>query len=341
MNRTEIATLGEFGLIDHLTSNIKIKRDETILGIGDDCAIIQHDGFETLVSTDVMVEGIHFDPTYTSMHYLGFKAIATNVSDICAMNGQATHILLSLSISSRYSVEALEELYKGIDEACNLYNVDFIGGDTVSSLKGLVINVTVLGKAEKGKAVRRNTAAVGDLICVSGDLGAAFVGLQLLEREKAVLASNPELTADFEKHQYILQRQLKPSARVDVISFLKSKNIIPTSMIDVSDGISSDLLHICTKSKVGCELLESEIPIDNETSTMALSFNIDPLTCALNGGEDYELLFTIHPKDEDVIKDSGGISIIGEIVHEEMGYKLRSRSEKLHNLTAQGWNHYK
>jgi len=340
MKRTEIAALGEFGLIHHLTSSIKPLRQETIKGIGDDGAIIDHDGFQTVISTDFMVEGIHFDPSYTSMQYLGYKAIASNVSDICAMMAIPTHVVVSLSISNRYSVEAMEALYKGIQSACDDYKVDFVGGDTVSSLKGLSISVTILGKVKKNKAVQRSTASVGDLICVSGDLGAAFMGLQLLEREKAIVASNPELKADFGNHQYILQRQLKPNARLDVVAFLQSKNILPTSMIDISDGLSSDILHICTQSKVGCELLEAEIPIDNETTTMALEFNMDPLTCALNGGEDYELLFTIAPKDEEIIRDSGGISIIGEIVAEEMGCKIRTRSEKLHNITAQGWNHY-
>lgn len=340
MQRTELSTLGEFGLIKHLTQNNKTRLQSTIKSIGDDSAVLDFKNNTTVVTTDILVEGLHFDLSYTPLKHLGYKAVAVNVSDICAMFATPSHITVSIAVSNRFSVEALDELYEGIYQACSDYNIDLVGGDTTSSIKGLFISITALGYAHEKEIVYRNTAKEGDIICLSGDVGAAYLGLQVLEREKAVTQSNPGIQPILDKYTYMVQRQLKPNARIDLIQFLKSKQIQPTSMIDVSDGVSSELIHICSQSNVGCQIEEEFLPIANECITTALELNVDPMTCALNGGEDYELLFTIDAKDKEIIENAGGITIIGEIVSAEMGIKIRTRSGNLYNLTAQGWNHY-
>lgn len=340
MQRTELSTLGEFGLIKHLTQNNKTRLQSTIKSIGDDSAVLDFKNNKTVVTTDILVEGLHFDLSYTPLKHLGYKAVAVNVSDICAMFATPSHITVSIAVSNRFSVEALDEFYEGIYQACSDYNIDLVGGDTTSSIKGLFISITALGYAHEKEIVYRNTAKEGDIICLSGDVGAAYLGLQVLEREKAVTQSNPGIQPILDKYTYMVQRQLKPNARIDLIQFLKSKQIQPTSMIDVSDGVSSELIHICSQSNVGCQIEEEFLPIANECITTALELNVDPMTCALNGGEDYELLFTIDAKDKEIIENAGGITIIGEIVSAEMGIKIRTRSGNLYNLTAQGWNHY-
>ncbi len=340
MQRTELSTLGEFGLIKHLTQNNKTRLQSTIKSIGDDSAVLDFKNNKTVVTTDILVEELHFDLSYTPLKHLGYKAVAVNVSDICAMFATPSHITVSIAVSNRFSVEALDELYEGIYQACSDYNIDLVGGDTTSSLKGLFISITALGYAHEKEIVYRNTAKEGDIICLSGDVGAAYLGLQILEREKAITQSNPGIQPILDKYTYMVQRQLKPNARIDLVQFLKSKNIQPTSMIDVSDGVSSELIHICSQSNVGCQIEEEFLPMTNECITTALELNLDPMTCALNGGEDYELLFTIDAKDKEIIENAGGITIIGEIVSAEMGIKIRTRSGNLYNLTAQGWNHY-
>lgn len=336
--RTEIATLGEFGLIKVLTQKNNDTQDGTIKGVGDDAAILDFEDYQTVVTTDMLVEGVHFDMMYSPLKHLGYKAVMVNLSDVYAMNAEPTQITVSLAISNRFSVEALEEFYSGIQLACERYDVDLVGGDTTSSLSGLVISVTALGKVKKGDAVYRDTAKEGDLICVSGDLGAAYLGLQLLEREKQVFLENPEMQPELEKHQYLVERQLKPEARKGVIEVLKEKGVRPTAMIDVSDGLSSDLLHICTQSNVGARIFEADVPIHNETYDQAVAFNIDPITCALNGGEDYELLFTINPADKEKLQEVLDLSHIGEIVAKEQGYKLYTKQGNSYDLTAQGWD---
>ncbi|HEY1025234.1 MAG TPA: thiamine-phosphate kinase [Sphingobacteriaceae bacterium] len=339
--RTEIENLGEFGLIDHLTSAVKIQNDTTIKGIGDDSAVLDFSGRKTLISTDLLLEGVHFDLAYTPLKHLGYKAVQVNLSDIYAMNGVATQVTFSIGISNRFSLEALEELYQGALIACEKYNVDLIGGDTSSSKQGLVISVTSIGYAHEKDICYRNGAQEGDLICVSGDLGAAYIGLQLLEREKLVYLENPNIQPDLEGKDYIVERQLKPEARKDITEVLRSLDIKPTAMIDVSDGLSSDIMHICKQSKKGCNLYEEKIPIDPMTYDTARQFGIDPTVCALSGGEDYELLFTIKQSDYDKIKHNADISIIGHITDEAAGYQLISKSGNVHELKAQGWNAFK
>jgi thiamine-monophosphate kinase len=295
---------------------------------------------KVVVSTDLLVEGIHFDMMYTPLKHLGYKAVVVNLSDIYAMNARPKHITVSLAISSRFTVEALEEIYEGVLHACKVYNVDLVGGDTTSSLKGLIISVTAVGYATEEKLVYRNGAKVGDLIAVTGDLGAAYLGLQLLEREKRIFLEDQNITPDLESEKYLVGRQLKPEARKDIIDFFEDINLQPTSMIDVSDGISSDILHICSQSKVGCEIFEDELPIVEETAERALTFNLDPTTCAMNGGEDYELLFTIDEADETKLADVPGISIIGKIVEKEDGCLLVTKGGNRVAITAQGWNHF-
>jgi thiamine-monophosphate kinase len=295
---------------------------------------------KVVVSTDLLVEGIHFDMMYTPLKHLGYKAVVVNLSDIYAMNARPKHITVSLAISSRFTVEALEEIYEGVLHACKVYNVDLVGGDTTSSLKGLIISVTAVGYANEEKLVYRNGAKVGDLIAVTGDLGAAYLGLQLLEREKRIFLEDQNITPDLESEKYLVGRQLKPEARKDIIDFFEDINLQPTSMIDVSDGISSDILHICSQSKVGCEIFEDELPIVEETAERALTFNLDPTTCAMNGGEDYELLFTIDEADETKLADVPGISIIGKIVEKEDGCLLVTKGGNRVAITAQGWNHF-
>jgi thiamine-monophosphate kinase len=337
---TEVSALGEFGLIQRLTQRFATQGDATIKGVGDDAAVLDAGKQKVVVSTDLLVEGIHFDMMYTPLKHLGYKAVVVNLSDIYAMNARPKHITVSLAISSRFTVEALEEIYEGVLHACKVYNVDLVGGDTTSSLKGLIISVTAVGYADEEKLVYRSGAKVGDLIAVSGDLGAAYLGLQLLEREKRIFLEDQNITPDLESEKYLVGRQLKPEARKDIVDFFEEVNLQPTSMIDVSDGISSDILHICSQSKVGCEIYEDEIPIVEETAERALTFNLDPTTCAMNGGEDYELLFTINEADETKLTDVPGISIIGKIVAKEDGCLLVTKGGNRVAITAQGWNHF-
>lgn len=335
--RTEINSLGEFGLINHLTELNDTVQAGTLLSVGDDAAVIDQFGRQSVISTDMLVEGIHFDLMYTPLKHLGYKAVAANLSDICAMFATPTHITLSIGISNRFSVEALDEFYAGVYAACKKYNVDLIGGDTTSSQKGFIISITAIGEVAPDKFISRSGAKVGDLICVSGDLGAAYAGLQLLEREKQIYVDSPGVQPDLQGKSYIVGRILKPEPRADIVEWLKKHEITPTSMIDVSDGLSSELYHICKNSNVGCKLYEEKIPIHNETKEMALEFNIPPTTCALNGGEDYELLFTINPKDHDEIALSEQISVIGHVVEITEGLTLETKGGNTHPLTAQGW----
>jgi thiamine-monophosphate kinase len=340
-NRTELDRLGEFGLIDHLTSTFKTKNASTLLGVGDDAAVISVSETESLlVSTDFLIEGIHFNLMYMPLKHLGFKAVAVNVSDICAMNGVAEQITVSMAVSSKFPVEALEELYEGIRIACETYNVDLVGGDTTASYSGLTLSVTAIGRAETAKIAYRSGAKENDLLVASGDLGGAYVGLQVLEREKQVFQANPDIQPDLDGHDYIVQRQLKPEARVDIISFLKELEVVPTSMIDISDGLASEILHLCKASKVGCRLYDEKIPIDAQTSMTALDFNLDPATCALNGGEDYELLFTIAQSDFDKIKGNPHMTVIGHITDVSEGAYLVDKNGSVVELRAQGWNHF-
>lgn len=339
--KTNIEELGEFGLIDHLTKHIKLTQSSTIKGIGDDAAVLDFKGKKTLVSTDMLLEGIHFDLAYTPLKHLGYKAIQVNLSDIYAMNGTASQVTVSLGISSKFPLEAVEELYEGIYLACEKYNIDLVGGDTTSSRQGLVISVTSIGYADEKDVVYRNTAEEGDLICVSGDLGGAYTGLQLLEREKLVYLENPNIQPDLEGKDYIVERQLKPEARKDIIDLLKDIGIKPTAMIDISDGLASEILHICKQSDKGCNLYEEKIPIDPMTYETAREFNLDPTVCALSGGEDYELLFTIKQADYDKIKLQMDITIIGHITEQSAGCNLVTRSGVVHAIKAQGWNAFK
>ena len=339
--RTEIEQLGEFGLIDHLTKNFELKNKSSQKGIGDDAAVISFDGKKTLISTDLLLEGIHFDLAYTPLKHLGYKAVQVNLSDIYAMNGTATQVTVSIGLSSKFPLEAVEELYQGISVACEKYNVDLVGGDTSASKQGLVISVTSIGFADEKDICYRNGANEGDLICVSGDLGGAYIGLQLLEREKNIFLENPNIQPDLEGKDYIVERQLKPESRKDIVEVLKSIKVKPTSMIDISDGLASEILHICKQSNKGCNLYEEKIPIDPMTYDTARDFGIDPTVCALNGGEDYELLFTINQTDFEKIKNNPDISIIGHITESSAGCNLISKSEKVHPIKAQGWNSLK
>ncbi|MEI6583121.1 MAG: thiamine-phosphate kinase [Chitinophagia bacterium] len=337
-NRTEVSSLGEFGLIEHLTKNIEIHNASTILGVGDDAAVIDHFGKQTLISTDLLIEGIHFDLTYTPLKHLGYKAVMVNLSDIYAMNGMPTQITVSLGVSNRFSVEALTELYEGIYLACNKHGVDLVGGDTSSSGKGLIISVTAIGEVAPDKFVKRNTAEAGNLICVSGDCGGAFLGLTLMEREKKIFLENNAIQPNLENESYIVGRLLKPEARKEVIDFLQEGGITPTAMMDVSDGISSEVLHLCNQSGIGCRVYEDKIPISEDSRKAAYKFGLDPTICALNGGEDYELIFTIRQEDHDKIVLNEEISVIGYMTSLEEGCKLISRGGNDYPLTAQGWN---
>jgi len=340
-NRTELTELGEFGLIDHLTSGIKPKNPSTVKGIGDDAAVIDNGDLFTLVSSDLLIEGVHFDLTYTPLKHLGYKAAVVNISDICAMNGVAQQLTVGIAVSNRFSVEALEEIYAGIRLACDKYKVDLVGGDTTSSRSGLFMGLTIIGTAAKNEVVYRNTANENDLICVSGDLGSAYAGLLLLEREKAAYIANPDMQPDLDGYDYILERQLKPEARKDIVELFKEHKLLPTSMIDVSDGLASDILHICTTSEKGCAIYEDKIPIDISTMNLCDSLKIDPTTAALNGGEDYELLFTVSQKDFELLKNFTEVSIIGHITDKNSGTNLVTRSGQLVPLTAQGWNSFR
>jgi len=337
---TDVNTLGEFGLIESLTENFDKHHLSTIKGIGDDAAVINYGNAHLVVSTDMLIEGIHFDLMYTPLKHLGYKAIIVNLSDIYAMNAVPTQVTVSIAISNKYSVEALQELYSGIREACKLYKVDLVGGDTTSSTKGLSMSVTAIGEVNKDKICYRSGAKQGDILCVTGDLGAAFLGLQILEREKQLYVSNPGIKPDLENQKYLLERQLKPEARKDTIEFLAKEGIVPTSMIDISDGLASDLMHICKASDVGAYVEESKIPINQEAQLMAIKFQMDPVTTALNGGEDYELLFTIKEDDLEKIRYMPSVYIVGEITDKKDGLTLHTSGGNIHPLKAQGWNHF-
>lgn len=336
--RTELSTLGEFGLIKHLTQHIQLTQESTVKGVGDDAAVIDNKDLQTVVTTDMLVEGVHFDLTYVPLRHLGYKSIVVNLSDIYAMNAQPNQVVVSFAISSRFSLEAVEELYSGMLLACNKYKIDLVGGDTTSSLSGLVISITAIGTARKEDIVYRDGAKESNLLCVSGDLGAAYMGLQILEREKAVFKDNPKLQPDLEGKDYILERQLKPEARKDIIELLKNLEIKPTSMIDISDGLSSEILHLCTQSNVGVELYEEKIPIDPLTYDTAREFNLDPTMCTLSGGEDYELLFTIDIGEYNKIKNLPDFTVIGHITNVAKGLNMVAKAGSIHELKAQGWN---
>ncbi len=336
--RSEISELGEFGLIDHLTRNIKLRNKSSLVGVGDDAAVIDHENKLKLVSTDLLVEGVHFDLSYTPLKHLGYKSAVVNFSDICAMNGKPEQITVGIAISNRFSLEAITELYEGIKLACEKYQVDLVGGDTTSSLSGLFISVTVIGSAEKDEVVYRNTAKEYELICVSGDLGGAYMGLLVLEREKQVFKANPDMQPDLKGMDYILERQLKPEARQDVVNTLRGIGIKPTSMIDISDGLASDIMHICKGSDIGCLIFTDKLPMDPVTIQTASEFQIDPNTAVMNGGEDYELLFTIRQEDYDKIKDISGISVIGHMTDASSGMYLSTPDGKAVEIKAQGWD---
>lgn len=339
--RTEISSLGEFGLIEHLTKNIELQNASSIVGVGDDAAVIDHFGKQTVITTDLMIEGIHFDLIYTPLKHLGYKSVVVNLSDIYAMNAVPTQIILSLGISNRFSVEALDEFYEGVYAACEKYGVDLVGGDTNSSQKGFIISITALGEVAPGKFVKRSTAKKGDLLCVSGDLGAAYVGLLFLEREKMIFLESPTIQPDLEGESYVIGKLLKPEARKDIIEFFEKENITPTSMMDISDGLNSEILHICHDSNLGCVLYEEKVPVSEEMKKAAFKFEIDPTACALSGGEDYELLFTIRQEDYDKLTLTENISVVGYMTEPEAGAHIITKGGSKHAITAQGWNHLK
>jgi thiamine-monophosphate kinase len=338
MERTEISTLGEFGLINHLTQNNETKNASTILSIGDDGAVIDHFGRQTVVSTDMLVEGIHFDLGYTPLKHLGYKSVVVNISDIYAMNATPTQIVLSIAVSNKFSVEGLEDFYEGVFAACEKYEIDLVGGDTTTSKLGFVISITAIGEVAPDTYVKRDGAKVHDLICVSGDLGGAFLGLTILEREKKIFAETGA-QPDLENQAYIVGRLLKPEARKDVIDFFAEHKIMPSSMMDISDGLSSELLHICKQSNVGCVLYEDKLPLNEDTKAFAYKLELDPTACALSGGEDYELLFTVAQADYEKINANNGLSVIGYITEASEGKNLITRGGNKHALIAQGWNH--
>ena len=338
---TNISELGEFGLIDHLTNKFELKNTNSLLGVGDDAAVIAISDEEVmLLSTDMLIEGIHFNLMYMPLKHLGYKAVAVNVSDICAMNGTAEQITVSLAVSSRFPLEALEELYDGIRIACENYKVDLVGGDTTSSTSGLIINISVVGRVKKEEITYRSGAKEMDLLVVTGDLGGAYIGLQVLEREKEVFKANPTIQPDLDGHDYIIERQLKPEARKDIIGFLKELEVVPTSMIDISDGLASEIIHLCKASNVGCYVYDEKIPIDAKSSMMAIDFNLDPSTCALNGGEDYELLFTIKQSDFEKIQSNPNMTVIGHITDATDGIYFIDKNGSALELEAQGWKHF-
>lgn len=335
---TEISSLGEFGLIHHLTKNIELQNASSVLGVGDDAAVIDHFGKQTVITTDLLIEGIHFDLLYSPLKHLGYKCVVANVSDIYAMNAQPTQITLSIGISNRFSVESLDEFYEGVYAACDQYQVDLIGGDTSSSQKGFIISVTAVGEVAPGQFVKRSGAKKGDLLCCSGDLGAAYVGLLFLEREKKIYLEHPQLQPDLEGESYVIGRLLKPEARKDIIEFFAEQNILPTSMMDISDGLSSEILHLCEHSGLGCLLYEERIPIAEEMRKAAYKFEIDPTACALSGGEDYELVFTLDQQDHDKIVLNEQISVIGYMTEASEGPHILTKGGSKHVITAQGWN---
>lgn len=337
--RTEIAELGEFGLINHLTKTIALRQPSTIKGVGDDAAIVRPPaGEDLLISTDLLVEGVHFDLMYVPLIHLGYKSIVVNLSDICAMNALPSQVTVSLALSNRFSLEAVEELYTGMRKACDWYGVDLVGGDTTSSLSGLMISITAVGFAPRERIVTRAGARENDLIVVSGDLGAAYMGLQILEREKEVFRAAPGSQPDLQGYEYMLERQLKPEARKDVVELLSALKVAPTAMIDVSDGLASDLLHICHQSFCGCDIYEEKLPVDPKVIATAADFNLDHTTCALNGGEDYELLFTIRQSDFDAIKGNPHLTVIGHVTDQTSGCRLITKGGSVAALRAQGWD---
>lgn len=341
MERTELNEFGEFKLIKHLTQNIKLKQKSSLLGVGDDAAVISPDMDKVVVTTDMLLEGVHFNLAYMPLKHLGYKAVAVNLSDVYAMNAEPRQVTVSIGLSNRFSVEAIEELYEGILLCCENYQVDLVGGDTVSSASGLVISVTAIGHAKESDIVYRNGAKEGDLICVSGDLGASVMGLQLLERERAVFEEDPKIQPDLSGKEYIIERQLKPEPRADIVRLLKEKKIVPNAMIDISDGLASELFHIAENSGVGCKIYEDKIPIEPQTDLVADEFKFSPVSAALNGGEDYELLFTIPQSAYEKVKDNTEIKIIGHITAESEGLHLVTRVGEQIPLKAQGWDAFR
>lgn len=339
--RSEISTLGEFGLIERIKRETNLSNITSQLGIGDDAAVVNHGGEMTLLSKDLLLEGIHFDLSYMPLQHLGYKAVAVNVSDIAAMNGKPTQVAIGLALSNRFSLEAVDTLYEGIRMACQNYKVDLVGGDTTASPYGLIISVSILGMSAKEKIVYRSGTKENDIICVTGDLGGAYMGLQILEREKAVFKANPAMQPDIQKYDYVVRRQLKPDARMDIIYELEEAGVLPTSMIDISDGLASELLHLSKSSGVGMKVFEDKIPIDNQTFETAMEFNLDPITCALNGGEDYELLFTIRQSDLEKIKNHPDIHFIGHVHANASQNIMISKQGSVIPLKAQGWDHFK
>jgi thiamine-monophosphate kinase len=337
--RMEISTLGEFGLIDHLTRNIELQNASSMLGVGDDAAVIDHFGKQTVVTTDLLIEGVHFDLMYTPLKHLGYKSVVVNLSDLYAMNAIPTQIVIGLGFSNRFSVQALDEFYEGVYAACEKYGVDLVGGDTTSSQKGFIISITAIGEVTPGNFVKRSTAQKGDLLCVSGDLGAAYLGLLFLEREKKIYQESPGVQPDLESEAYVIGRLLKPEARQDIIEFFAASSIVPTSMIDVSDGLSSEILHLCKDSSLGCVLYEEKIPMSEDMKKAAFKFEIDPTACALSGGEDYELLFTLAQSEYDKLVLNEQISVIGYMTEPEQGAHILTKGGGKHKITAQGWNH--
>ena len=338
MSETEISTLGEFGLIESLTKDFKVKNASTLRGVGDDCAVLDYSGKKTLVTTDLLLEGIHFDLTYTPLKHLGYKAVAVNLSDVYAMNGTPRQVTVSLGISKRFTVEHINELYAGIYTACEKYGVDLVGGDTSASVTGLLISITCIGEAKEEEIVYRSGARDTDLVCVSGDLGAAYMGLQLLERERVASAGQKDFQPDFAGREYLLERQLKPEPRADVIAEMRQLGIRPTAMMDVSDGLSSELLHICKQSNVGCRIYEDRIPIDYQTAVMAEELNMNLVTAAMNGGEDYELLFTVPLTQHEKVEQMKTARLIGRITKPELGAFMVTRDDNELQIRAQGWN---
>ncbi len=339
--RLEINQLGEFGLIDRIRGSFSTEHRTSVKGMGDDAAVIDAGPDYLLVSTDMLVEGIHFDLAFMPIQHLGYKAVAVNVSDIAAMNGKATQVTVSIGLSNRFSVEAVDALYQGIKAACSSYNIDLVGGDTTSSASGLIISVTAIGRVDKGKVSYRSGAKEGDIVCVTGDLGGALMGLQVLQREKQVFLADPNMQPQLEKYDYIIGRQLKPEARTEIVYDLEEFGVIPTSMIDVSDGLASELLHISKESKVGVRIYEDKVPIDQLTYETAVEFNLDPITCALNGGEDYELLFTIDKADQEKLKNHPEVHMIGYIHERRDENVMVTKQGSVVPLSAQGWNHFR
>lgn len=337
----QLSELGEFGLIDHISKNITPTNKETVKGIGDDAAVLDMGDQQTLITTDMLMEGVHFDLMYTPLKHLGYKAVVVNLSDIYAMNGTPKQITVSMAVSGKFSLQAIEELYEGIHKACEIYNVDLAGGDTTSSMTGLALSITAIGTVERGKSVYRSGAQENDIVCVSGDLGAAYAGLQLLEREKEVFKVNPNSQPELSGNDYILERFLKPEARKDIVAELAMFGVQPTSMMDISDGLSSELIHICTQSETGCRIYEEKLPIQSETAQMMKVLNMEPIIAALNGGEDYELLFTVKPSDFEKISEWKKITPIGHITERKTGMALVTKAGNDITLTAQGWNAYK